>query len=462
MSHSKSSAYGVIYTWRILVAFLMLMELRNMVCSTEIEVDADGMEANGLGNYVSAMRGCLNNSVEHSGQSNPMPIQDGKRESDREREIQSVCEVLTNPIISNEGEEKVLQGHNMPTADDIKSDKDLIAQTFLKYFDIFHYIYGSKHWVDKQSFYERIEYNQEKKFFSINLPEYTILTKLEGRLPHISLDPVLEGLLGRIRAINCEHMSILSNISPNLIKMLIERTVVTGMIWICNLKWTSIHANPLQLTQNANPQPNTSEEALSLGTLKPIMISIGNCSTDAITAILSWTSIRLVEKLSIYNCQLSTFNLKGIRLTEKVRIDIEQNGDLSYSIAFKEIQENQQVILHLFGSSKLKEITVEKGATIPLHQLYIQQAVLIDFIESYKEEASNPESTRKNLEVELLEIDSATQTYDEIKDLCTAGELKPKNIKLIPNHSPEQKIRHQSNKDFKSLQSALRNIPGIC
>ncbi|KAI5174804.1 hypothetical protein NEFER02_0914 [Nematocida sp. LUAm2] len=442
MSYSKSSIYRVIYTWRILVAFLVLMELRRMVCSTEMEVETDGMEANGLGNYVSVIRRCLNNSVEHSGQSNPTSIQDGKRESDRERQRQSVCEVLTNPIISNEGEGEGPQGHNMPTADDIKDSKNLIVQNFLKYFDIFYCIYGSKHWVDKQSFYERIEYNQEKKFFSINLPECTILTKLEKYLPHSSQDSVLEDLLGRIRAINCKTMNILSKISPNLVRMLIERIVVIDILSIYDLKWRSADVASLQLAQNANPQQNTSEEALSLGTLKPIIIYIAYCSTDAITAILSWTSIRCVEKLSIYYCQLSNYNLKRIRLTEKVRIDIEQSGDLSYSIAFKEIQENQQVILHLFGSSKLKEITVEKGATIPLHQLYIQQAVLIDFIESYKEEASNPESTRKNLEVELLEIDSATQTYDEIKDLCTAGELKPKNIKLIPNHSPEQKIRH--------------------
>ncbi|KAI5172943.1 hypothetical protein NEFER03_1949 [Nematocida sp. LUAm3] len=429
MSHSKSSTYGVIYTWRILVAFLVLMELRNMVCSTEIEVETDGMEANGLGNYVSAMRGCLNNSVEHSGQSNPMPTQDGKRKSDREREIQNACEVLTKQAISNEGEEKVLQEHNMPTADDIKDSKNLIVQNFLKYFDGELCVSDLTHTLDKQSLYKRIEYNQEKKFFSINLPEYTITTKPEKYLPHSSLDPVLKNLLERIRAINCRHMNILSNIPPNLLKIVIKRTVVADLLSIRNLKWISAQPNPLQVTQNANPQPNTPKDVLGLGTLKPIMISIRYCSADTVMAILNWISIRWVEELYIYHCQLSHCNLKGIRLTKKVRISIYQNGAPSYSIAFQKIYKTQQVTINILGSSKLKEITTEKGATIPLYMLFIHQNVFMDFAESYKEGASNPK--KKDLKIQMLKVGSATKTRDEIKDLCV-GALKPVNITPLP------------------------------
>ncbi|KAI5173298.1 hypothetical protein NEFER03_2235 [Nematocida sp. LUAm3] len=422
----RRRAYTVEYTWKMFIVSVVLLR---MIYSTEMEIEDEDEDVEVY--LKNSMRGSQHNGMGYSDQRNLMSTQHNRRESDRKRQSQSACEVLAKKARLHR--EEGPQGYNALDYDNIIRDKHIIAQTFLNYLDVKLYVSNITHTLDEQSFYEKIKYNQEEESFSIDLTEYNIITNSKNHLPSNNEKYNLEGLLGRIRIISCNCMRISSNIPSNMVRLLVGRAVVKDYIHIDNLNLVDIDLDPFRLIQNANPQPNASKDTLDASIFNSMQITIENCSTATAIAILSWISIRWVEKLAISNCQLFHFDLKGIRFATQIWIGIYQDGAPSYSIAFQEIHEEQQVLLHLFGSSKLKEITSEKGATIPLYLLFIVQEVFTDFVESYKEAAFNSNLTRKDLLIKRLEIGNSTQTYKEIKGLCNRS-FQVENIYPIPNY----------------------------
>ncbi|KAI5173315.1 hypothetical protein NEFER03_2244 [Nematocida sp. LUAm3] len=445
----RRRAYTAPYAWKALAVSVVLLR---MARSMEMEVDVDSMGAY----FSNSIEVYQPNGVEQREQreqreqSNPMATQPDRREGDRKRQSQSTYGLPTKQARLNK--EEGPQGHTISDSDNIRMNRSLIVQAFLNYFNIAFHDSDDSHTLDGQDLYNRVEYAQPSGFFSVNLEGYSIITNSKVFASPNIWNSVLEELLGRVRVIDCQYMHISLAMPSSLIRLLIARTVVKDLLCIRYLDLKDI---------SLNPQSSPSEGALGLSALRPIQISIRNCSHNTAVGILSWISIRFVQKLLISNCQLCSFDLKRIRFTDRFWVDIYQNVVPFYSIAFQKIHKHQQVFMSLFGSSQLKEITVEEGSTVSLDELLTDQGIFIGLAESYKEAKPNDSPTKKNLMIGRLEVHNATQTRKEMEGLCFGG-LQVAHIQPIPNYSAGQRARHQSNKDFKSLQSALRNTPGIC
>ncbi|KAI5173077.1 hypothetical protein NEFER03_2055 [Nematocida sp. LUAm3] len=369
LEKEKRRRYAVTCTWKVLVHFMVLV------------------------NLVFSMGSCFK-KFRHA------------REVDVEQGIGYTTQYSS--LINRENVTEVNSENDIEMIDDVIKEKREIAKALVDYFDIMPNNCAYLDYLTEKLLYTKIEHDQFSKHFYIDLANHQI----RKRRP-VAEEPDIRPILQKIKSIRCKNVLITPTMPCETVEPLIARIVIENELCIQGIQ-SSVDLNPeLPINVvNLDPQDTSLESPWDVAT--PIILLIKDCAHKIVDFLLNWASSREIQKLVIKYMQfgMDLLNLGENKITKNCPIILYDLPDIK-NLVLPQAQNNTYEYIELFGIPMLQEIITKNASSsnIIVKNFWINEQTFISLVTAYKLKSEDPNSAIQVLQVQNLHIYDMTHTF---------------------------------------------------
>ncbi|KAI5172387.1 hypothetical protein NEFER03_1490 [Nematocida sp. LUAm3] len=296
--------------------------------------------------------------------------------------------------------------------------------------------------------------------YHINLTGYDIERKA---LEEVALENRrLKEVFAMIKDIRCTNLYVTSQLSWELVRMLIERIIVENALHIQNIDGRSKYTNSVRNLHKIEFCMKNIPSKLTSAFFAPMALYISYCPAAVVNAILNWAENRRLKEIVIGNVSdITNLSLKNINIEKDMKITIKDLPNTK-NIVWPNHTNKNYAFIKLSGIPKLANINITNICTfqssmVLVDNLFLDRVILKALVALGKENENI--FAKKVLRVATIHLNYMPYTFQEMSDTASSAIwLIAQNAIIYIEHCAYCRIPKDYTSNALNIFNVLKNV----